>query len=118
MATDFPQTIDQVTPAWLSGVLGITVADYQVTFLEGGNLSDAFKLHRIRYDAPAASAPASLVLKFPHSLQASRDNAAAIGAYIKEVRFFRDIAPTLDLRTPRIYLQRVQDILADLDIAQ
>jgi aminoglycoside phosphotransferase (APT) family kinase protein len=103
MATDFPQTIDQVTPAWLSGVLGITVADYQVTFLEGGNLSDAFKLHHIRYDAPAPSAPASLVLKFPHSLQASRDNAAAIGAYIKEVRFFRDIAPNLDLRTPRIY---------------
>lgn len=103
MVKDFPQTIDQVTPAWLSGVLGVNVTDYEVTFLEGGNLSDAFKLHRIRYDAAAPSAPVSLVLKFPHSLQASRDNAIAIGAYVKEVCFFRDIAPTLDLRTPHIY---------------
>jgi hypothetical protein len=75
MAIDFPRTIDQVTPAWLSDILGAAVADYQVTFLEGGNLSDAFKVHRITYDPPVPSAPASLVLKFPHSVKASRDNA-------------------------------------------
>jgi len=103
MTLGFPQTIDQVNPAWLSEVLGAAVADYQVTFLEGGNLSDAYKIHRIRYDAPAATAPASLVLKFPHSVKASRDNAASAGAYVKEVRFFRDIAETLDLRTPKLY---------------
>jgi hypothetical protein len=109
MAIDFPRTIDEVTPGWLSGILGAAVADYQVSFLEGGNLSDAFKLHRIRYDSPAPSAPASLVLKFPHSVQASRDNAASAGAYLKEVRFFRDIAPTLEMRTPKLYALFVDD---------
>lgn len=99
---DFPQRIDDVTSAWLSEVLGAKVAAFTVTFLEGGNLSDAFKV-RVSYLSPAAAAPASLVLKFPHALQASRDNAAAMGAYVKEVRFLRDIAPTLAIRTPHIY---------------
>jgi len=103
MTMDFPQTIDQVTPAWLSAILGAAVAGYKVKFLEGGNLSDAFRLHNISYASPAPSAPTSLVLKFPHSLQASRENAISAGAYIKEARFFRDVAPTLALRTPKLY---------------
>lgn len=103
MTVDFPRSIDEVSPAWLSGILDANVAEYQVTFIEGGNLADAYKLHHICYEAPAPAAPASLVLKFPHSIEASRQNAASSGAYIKEVRFYRDIAPTLAMRTPKLY---------------
>ena len=49
MAADFPRTIDALTPAWLSMVLGRTVTSYQITFLEGGVLSDAFKLSALNY---------------------------------------------------------------------
>jgi hypothetical protein len=103
MTMEFPRSIEQVTPEWLTGILGAAVAGYEVKFLEGGNLSDAFRLHNISYASPAPSAPTSLVVKFPHSLQASRENAISAGAYVKEARFFRDIAPTLALRTPKLY---------------
>jgi hypothetical protein len=100
---DFPRTIEQVTTAWLTDILGAPVTGHEVKFLEGGNLSDAFRLHSITYASPVPSAPSSLVLKFPHSIQASRENAISAGAYLKEARFFRDIAPTLALRTPKLY---------------
>ncbi|MBX3705338.1 MAG: hypothetical protein KF911_01805 [Pseudomonadales bacterium] len=103
MTAGFPRSIDEVWLALLSGILGANVADYRVTFLEGGNLADAYKPHHIRYAALAPAAPASLVLRFPHSIEANRQNAESSGAYLKEVRFFRDLAPTLSMRTPKLY---------------
>ena len=52
MAEDFPRKVDDITNAWLSQVLGGTVTGYATTFLEGGVLSDAFKLHAITYPCP------------------------------------------------------------------
>ena len=60
---DFPRTVDAITHAWLSRVLGATVTGYQTTFLDGGVLADAFKLHAITYDGNPGSAPSSVVVK-------------------------------------------------------
>lgn len=45
MAHDFPTTADAITNEWLSSVLGAEVTGFAITFLEGGVLADAFKLH-------------------------------------------------------------------------
>ena len=109
MSDPFPHRIEDVTPAWLSTALGAEVVDFEASFIEGGTLADAYRLHRISYGAQDASAPASLVLKLPHSVPASRANAASAGAYVRELRFFRDIAPTLAMRTPRVYALHADD---------
>ena len=48
MNNDFPHSADATTNAWLSAVLGAPVTGFQTTFLEGGVLSDAYKLHETR----------------------------------------------------------------------
>ena len=63
MDEDFPRSADEFTNAWLSRVLGAPVAGFETCFLEGGVLSDAYKLQDIRYETPAPGAPRSVVVK-------------------------------------------------------
>ena len=97
-----PRTIDDVTNDWLSGVLKSEVTDYQVTFLEGGVLSDAYKLHNITYKV-STEAPASVVLKMANQVEDRRAYALSNNAYVKELRFFSDLADDVPLTTPIIY---------------
>ena len=69
MAEDFPRTVDEITHAWLSTVLGRTVTGYETAFLEGGVLSDAFKLYAITYDGEGDDAPFSVVVKLASRVQ-------------------------------------------------
>ncbi len=103
MAADFPRIIDDVTNEWLSGVLGATVTGYEVKFLEGGVLADAYKLHGITYAGTQGSTPSSVVLKIANRIPESRANAMAVGAYVKELNFFRDLAPDVPMRSPKLY---------------
>ncbi|MGI8925113.1 MAG: phosphotransferase [Tepidiformaceae bacterium] len=103
MTTDFPRTIAEVTPAWLSQVLGAKVTSYEVAFLEGGVLSDAFKLHSITYDGDQPDAPASVVLKMANQVKDRRDFALMSNAYTRELRFFQDLAKDVPLASPKVY---------------
>ncbi len=103
MVEDFPRVIEDVTNEWLSGVLGARVTSYDTTFLEGGVLADAYKLHGITYEGPRGEAPSSVVLKLANRLEASRGSAMATGAYVSELKFFRDIAADVPLRSPKLY---------------
>ena len=62
MAQDFPRTADAITNEWLSSVLGAKVTGFATTFLEGGVLADAFKLHAITYAGSAPDAPSAVVV--------------------------------------------------------
>jgi hypothetical protein len=103
MKGDFPRTVEAIDNAWLSAVLGAEVISFSTTFLEGGVLSDAFKLHDIEYLEPSAGAPRSVVAKLPCAVPARRENAVASGAYIKELNFFRELAADVPIRTPEMY---------------
>jgi hypothetical protein len=63
MAVNFPRKMEDITNEWLSTVLGRTVTGYKTMFLEGGVLSEAFKLYAITYDDDAGGAPSSVVIK-------------------------------------------------------
>ena len=96
----FPQSIDDVTNEWLSEVLDGEERDFNVRFLEGGVLSDGFKVCDIGSDEDL---PESLVLKLANQVEDRRALTAANGAYVKEIGFFQDLAPKIPLRTPLIY---------------
>lgn len=103
MADDFPRRVEEITPAWLSGVLGGPVVSFDVTFLEGGVLSDAFKLHGIVYEGDADGLPTSVVAKLSNQVPDRRAFALMANAYAKELNFFRHLASEVPLRVPTMY---------------
>ncbi len=98
-----PSSIDDVTKEWLSEILGAEVTGFEVTFLEGGVLSDAFKLHDITYRTPPEDLPSSVVVKITNAVAERRALAAQNRAYVREVRFFKELADEVPLRTPAVY---------------
>ena len=105
---DFPTNIQEVTTGWLSEILRQNVVGYDTTFLEGGVLSDAYKL-RLRFAAEAPDAPASVVLKLPNREDERREMALDNDAYLKELRFFRELADEMPLRSPELYAALCDD---------
>ena len=103
MGQDVPRTLDDINNEWLSTVLGATVTGYHQHFLEGGVLADAYRIHGITYSGNAGSAPSSLVLKMANRVAESRGNALAVSAYVKELNFFRELAPQVPMRSPKVY---------------
>lgn len=70
-------------------------------------------------------APRSLVAKFPSDHADSRAAAARSNAYLREVIFYRDLAPGLNITTPRCYFADVGEddqifalVMADMAPAQ
>jgi hypothetical protein len=57
---------------------------------------------RLRYGGPDGGAPTTFVGKFPSPESTSR-RTGGLGAYLKEVSFYREIKPTVGIRTPEIY---------------
>jgi hypothetical protein len=103
MAEDFPRTVDEITPAWLSTVLGRTVTGYDTVFLEGGVLSDAYQLAAITYADEAGGAPSSVVIKVANRVKALRDFALMGNAYHKELTFFQSLAREVPINAPQVY---------------
>lgn len=99
----FPVTADEITNEWLSGLLGAPVTGFETTFLEGGVLADAFKLHNITYAVANGELPPSLVVKVPNAIPERKDMAVASGAYAKEANFFAQLARDVPLRSPQTY---------------
>ena len=103
MNGDFPRTVDAIHNEWLSEVLGAEITSFSTEYLEGGVLSDAFRLSDIAYAGPTDGAPPSVVVKLPSAVPARRESAVASGAYVKELNFFRELACDVPIRTPTLY---------------
>lgn len=69
------------------------------TPLGAGQLGDSF---RVELQYAGRPGPASVFVKLPSSDAASAATATRIGAYERESRFYRDLLPHLDVRTPRL----------------
>jgi len=74
--------------------------------MSGGFLSETVRL-LLHYGEPT-QAPTSLVAKCPAENTQARGVAAFLGMYEREVQFYRELAPRLDLRVPRCYLHRLE----------
>ena len=108
--TDVPFSLEDITPNWLTHVLAgegllksasVTQLDCRVIGEETGFLG-LVAIVTPRYSSPEPDAPDSLILKIPTPLK-NRRLGQSLGVYEKEIRFYRDLKPMLNVRTPAHY---------------
>lgn len=91
----------EITSDWLSGVLGAPV-----TIVADQRIGDGLVGMNIRYSlrVPEGSdAPTSVIAKLPSPDPTSRATGIALRNYEREVKFYNQIAPTVDIRVARCY---------------
>lgn len=119
---DVPYTVEDLTAEWLSeglkesGVLeGAAVTDFTMDVLgDQVGFNGEVVIIAPTYSPPSESAPASLVLKIPTASK-NRIMGQTMGLYEKEIRFYRDLQPGLNIRTPRHYFSAL-DVADDPDV--
>jgi len=101
-------TPEALTADWLTAALdagghlaGVRVTEVRQRPLGTGQMCDSVRL-TITYDR-ATDAPATLVAKLPAADETSRATALSLGSYVKEVRFYQELAPSLPVRTPAVF---------------
>jgi hypothetical protein len=111
---DFPTHPRDVSPDWLNARLeaagasdGAMVTTVEWQPIGTGQVGDSARF-RLAYNRPT-SAPATVAGKFPAEDQTSRGTAAAFGLYAKEVGFYRDLAPRLDVRVPKVLAAEIAE---------
>jgi hypothetical protein len=92
-----------------AGVLGDAVVSRVERQRIGTGLVGHNVAFSLTYDRPVPDAPASVVGKFPSPEPQSRSTAKALRLFEREVRFYQEIAGTVDIRIPACYL-------ADIDL--
>jgi hypothetical protein len=110
-APEIPQSIDEVTPAWLTGVLrssghlerGRVVRREPELLGEGAGFVGQIVRLRLAYDVPESRAPESLIVKLPIRVAQNRQVGEALGAYEREVRFYAEIADRVPIAKPACY---------------
>jgi hypothetical protein len=98
--TALPLQASDLTPAWLSEVLGVSVSEVRI-------LDQAVATNqrvRIGVDYVAADrGPSSLFVKLASADPEHRRMIGAGDMGEREVRFYEDVAPAIELRVPRSY---------------
>ncbi len=106
-----PSDASGLTAVWLSDVLAVAPGGpfgpveqvERQRIGEGvGVMSEIYRL-AIRYAPDGRPGPATLVAKVPAGTAEARGLANNYGFYEKEVAFYRDIAPTVSIATPRCF---------------
>jgi hypothetical protein len=110
-ALAIPRKISDITPDWLSdalrssGALGTArvIEIAPVALGEGeGFIGQLARLH-LRYDVDEADAPRTVIAKLPTLVRQNRMMGELLGAYEREVYFYRELAAKLPSRIPRVY---------------
>ena len=101
---------EDVDADWMTAVLeasgaakGARVIDLELDSFIGTGQTGRNARFALTWDEPDGR-PASVVAKFPSGDAAARLNAFTTGAYLTEVSFYKELAPTLDIRIPQCHL--------------
>jgi aminoglycoside phosphotransferase (APT) family kinase protein len=106
-----PKTIEDISARWINDVLRdaglsrrstVLTVDVQAIGEGIGFLSGRARV-AIRYDQLEEGAPASVVVKLPSTIKAGADFAESNHAYEREIRFYREVAPSTPIRVPRMF---------------
>jgi hypothetical protein len=107
-----PRAPEELTPAWLTSCLrhaGALGAASVIGFgaerigVGRGFAGRLYRL-RLRYDAVEPGAPATMIGKFIAVHDTTVAMMHAIGGYLREVRFYRELAGKAEIPMPRCYL--------------
>lgn len=102
----FPAHPDDITNDWWQAVLGRVPEAWRWQPIGTGQVGDSV---RFTLDFGAGAAPLTLAGKFAAADPTSRGTAAMLGLYAKEVRFYRDLAPQLPIRTPEALFAEIAE---------
>ncbi|MEO7371122.1 MAG: hypothetical protein ABIZ69_09675, partial [Ilumatobacteraceae bacterium] len=92
-------TPEGLTGSWLSSVL-----DCDVSVAGSSRIGDGLVGMNIRLEIRGdGSLPSSLIAKLPSPDPASRTTGIALRNYEREVCFYEQVAPTVDIRVARCY---------------
>jgi len=103
---EFPTTPEQITAEWLSGVTGRDVRNVDWEPIGTGQVGDSI---RLTCTDNGSGDPFTLAAKLPAADETSRQTAAMMSLYAKEVLFYRDIAPHLSARIPEVHFSDIDD---------
>lgn len=106
-----PQDVDS---AWLTRALrgagalgeGGRVAAVEARPVGNGLVGDSFRF-AVAYDGEAEGAPASLVGKFAAADPTSKAAGVSLNLYAREVGFYRELASTVAISTPRAFVAEI-----------
>lgn len=105
-----PASPEDLTAAWMTDALRSTgviktaaVKAIDVRRIgEGSGFIGQIAQVALTYDARETGAPASLIAKFPGASPAGREIGNLFDFYHRELRFYREVAPKVELRTPAL----------------
>ncbi len=106
-----------IDAAWLTAVLAAggveaTVKRFTARGVGTGQIGESVRF-TLEYEGRPEGAPASVVGKFPSSGAESRQTGVALGNYLREVRFYQQLAPRALIATPRCYFTDVDEATSD-----
>lgn len=106
-----------VDAGWLTAVLqqaGVdaVVKSFTAKGVGTGQIGDSVRF-TLTYERGGDHAPASLVGKFPAAGEESRQTGASLGNYLREVRFYQQLAPKALIHTPRCYFTDVDEATSE-----
>jgi hypothetical protein len=102
---DIADRVELLTPRWLTAALrsaghDVTVAAADRTPVGTGQMGTSVRLE-LSFEGDPLDVPSTLVAKLPAADESAR--AMVAGIYRTEVEFYRTLAPTLAVRTPRLW---------------
>lgn len=103
---------DWLTAVLQAGGVDAVVSGFAAKAVGTGQIGDSVRFS-LEYARKGDDAPASLVGKFPAAAPESRATGVMLSNYIREVRFYQDLAPTALISTPRVYFTDVDEATSD-----
>jgi hypothetical protein len=91
-------SIEDATPEWLSTALSTEILSFTHSKIGTGQMSNTYRL-TLTYPSPSPSNLETLILKLASLSPSVRKAVLSYGFYEREVRFYRDLAPELNLRS-------------------
>ena len=88
----------EMSPEWLTEVLRPSFPEAEVTAVAGVPVGTGLMARSVRLTLTGSGVPASVVAKVPSGDAATRELGAT--AYLREVGFYRDIAPRISAKVP------------------
>jgi hypothetical protein len=114
MAPTFRRHAADVTIEWLTDVLrasgsiiDASVTSFETTPVGTGQMADSVRF-TLDYDKEELGAPASVVVKLAAADDTSRATGVVLGSYETEVRFYQQVAPTVDISLPRCHFADIE----------
>jgi hypothetical protein len=99
-----------------AGVLGgARVTDVARSPVGNGLVGDSFRF-TLTYDRPEPGLPSSVIGKFPALDARSRASGSSLVLYLREVSFYRELARTVAITTPRAYLAEIDPATDDFTL--